>query len=56
MAPLDTEAFNIAFDVTPNDLVTAILTEEGALRAPFEESIAAAFRRREERLGRSRTR
>ena len=47
VAPLDTEALNIAFDVTPNDLVTAILTEEGALRAPYGESIAAAFRRRE---------
>lgn len=50
IAPDATEALNIAFDVTPNDLVTAILTEEGALRAPYAESIAAAFRRQKERL------
>jgi len=45
VAPEDTEALNIAFDVTPNDLVTAIITEEGVLEAPYQESIAAAFER-----------
>ena len=43
VAPDGIEALNLAFDVTPHELVTAILTEEGVLRAPFDESIAAAF-------------
>jgi methylthioribose-1-phosphate isomerase len=29
-----------AFDVTPNHLVTAIITEQGVARAPYEESLA----------------
>jgi methylthioribose-1-phosphate isomerase len=36
------EAFNPAFDVTPAELVTAIVTEAGVLEPPFEESIARA--------------
>jgi len=32
---------NPAFDVTPAKYITAIITERGILRAPFEESIAA---------------
>lgn len=31
VAPLGTQAYNPAFDVTPSDLVTAIVTEQGAL-------------------------
>ncbi|MGW7361085.1 S-methyl-5-thioribose-1-phosphate isomerase [Streptomyces sp. NPDC054802] len=31
VAPVGTQAYNPAFDVTPPDLVTAIVTEEGAL-------------------------
>jgi methylthioribose-1-phosphate isomerase len=34
-------ALNIAFDVTPAALVTAIVTEAGLLEAPYEEAIAA---------------
>jgi methylthioribose-1-phosphate isomerase len=37
------DAFNPAFDVTPADLVTAILTEAGVLEAPYPESIAQAI-------------
>jgi methylthioribose-1-phosphate isomerase len=33
-------ALNLAFDVTPAELVTATLTERGALKPPFAESIA----------------
>ncbi len=33
--------FAPAFDVTPNDFITAIVTEVGVLRPPFSESIAA---------------
>ena len=32
-----------AFDVTPAKLVTAIITERGVLRAPYDESIARLF-------------
>jgi methylthioribose-1-phosphate isomerase len=34
-------ARNPAFDVTPAELVTAIVTEEGVHRAPYRESLAA---------------
>jgi methylthioribose-1-phosphate isomerase len=46
IAPDETEAVNFAFDVTPAELITAIITEEGVLEPPYEESIAAAFERR----------
>jgi len=45
IAPEGTEALNYAFDVTPNDLITAIITETGVLKPPYTESIAAAFAR-----------
>ncbi len=35
-------ALNPAFDVTPADLVTAIVTERGIHRAPYEASLAGA--------------
>ena len=38
-APQDIEVLNPAFDVTPHELVTAIITEEGVLRPPFIDSI-----------------
>ncbi len=34
---------NYAFDVTPNDLVTAIITEKGVARAPYTESLKKQF-------------
>jgi len=37
------EAFNPAFDVTPAELVTAIVTEAGVLRPPHPEAIARAL-------------
>jgi methylthioribose-1-phosphate isomerase len=33
-------ALNLAFDVTPAELVSAVITEAGVLRAPYPESIA----------------
>ena len=42
IAPPGTAAFNPAFDVTPAELITGIVTDEGVLRAPFEGSIAGA--------------
>lgn len=35
----DAEAINPAFDITPPDLVTAIVTERGIARPPYEESL-----------------
>ena len=43
LAPDDTLVSNYAFDVTPNDLVTAIITEKGVARAPFTESLRKQF-------------
>ena len=43
IAPDGTEAYNLAFDVTPHDLVSGIITEVGVLEPPFEESIAKAL-------------
>lgn len=40
VAPLGTQAYNPAFDVTPPELVTAIVTEEGAVSPVTAESLA----------------
>lgn len=40
MAPEGVKVFNPAFDVTDNELITAIVTEYGVARAPFKESLA----------------
>jgi methylthioribose-1-phosphate isomerase len=37
-----TEGFNLAFDVTPAELIAAIVTETGVLRPPFGPALAAA--------------
>ena len=47
VAPLDAPAANFAFDVTPNELIAALITDVGVLRPPYTESIARAFERRE---------
>jgi methylthioribose-1-phosphate isomerase len=39
-------ALNFAFDVTPAELVSSIVTEVGVLEPPFEESIAGALGQR----------
>lgn len=39
VAPAGVTVFNPAFDVTPHELVTAIITEHGILRAPYDISI-----------------
>jgi methylthioribose-1-phosphate isomerase len=38
-APDGVETFNPAFDVTPNELIGAIITEKGVIRAPYEEKL-----------------
>ena len=39
----DTKALNLAFDITPGSLITAIITEGGILRPDYEKSIPEAF-------------
>jgi methylthioribose-1-phosphate isomerase len=41
IAPEGIEVAHPAFDITPNNLVTAIITEKGIARAPFTESLKA---------------
>jgi methylthioribose-1-phosphate isomerase len=43
LAPDHTTVSNYGFDVTPNDLVTAIITEKGVARAPYTESLKKQF-------------
>lgn len=40
IAPMDVKVLNPAFDVTPSDLVTGIITERGIATAPLAESLA----------------
>ena len=39
IAPEGIEVYNPAFDVTPNENITGIITEKGILRPPYKESI-----------------
>lgn len=43
MAPEGVKVYNPAFDVTDNELVTAIITEKGILRAPYDKAIKELF-------------
>ena len=38
------KTYNPAFDVTGNELVTALITEKGVLYPPFDRAIAAVLR------------
>jgi len=40
ITPNGVPVFNYAFDVTPNELISGIITEKGVLRAPYTEAIA----------------
>ncbi|MCL4441751.1 MAG: S-methyl-5-thioribose-1-phosphate isomerase, partial [Firmicutes bacterium] len=40
MAPDGVQVWNPAFDVTPNELVTAIITEMGIVYPPYIENLA----------------
>ena len=41
--PLGVQTWNPAFDVTPHDLLTAVITERGVLRPPFDRKLADLF-------------
>ncbi len=43
VAPDGVKCYNPAFDVTDNELITAIITEKGICRAPYTESLAEKF-------------
>ena len=43
IAPIGTSGFNLAFDVTPHELIASIVTEAGVLEPPYETSIARAL-------------
>ena len=40
--------FNFAFDVTPADLITGIITDKGLLTAPYDAAIRDVFAREEQ--------
>lgn len=43
IAPKDVKVYNPAFDVTPNELITGIITEKGIVKPPFKENILKLF-------------
>ncbi|MCZ8513476.1 S-methyl-5-thioribose-1-phosphate isomerase [Paenibacillus filicis] len=42
-APQGVKVYNPAFDVTPSEYVTAIITEKGIIRAPYEANLKKLF-------------
>ena len=44
IAPDGVKVLNPAFDVTPNRYITAIITEKGVMKAPFEEGLKRLFK------------
>lgn len=53
VAPLGTQAYNPAFDVTPPELVTAIVTEEGVVSPVTAGALAGLCGRARQDLGRT---
>lgn len=43
----DANVLNYAFDVTPNELITAIVTEVGVIYPPYRENLAEIFQSRQ---------
>ena len=46
LAPKGIKVFNPAFDVTPPELITGIITEKGIIEPPYKKSIAKIVRHR----------
>jgi methylthioribose-1-phosphate isomerase len=44
VAPHGVDAFNVVFDVTPNRLITGIITENGIARKPYRRSLHALIK------------
>jgi methylthioribose-1-phosphate isomerase len=47
LAPEGVDVHNFAFDVTPNELIAAIITDRGVARSPYTESLAGLIATRE---------
>ena len=47
ITPEGVPVFNFAFDVTPADLITGIITDKGLLTAPYDAAIRDVFAREE---------
>jgi len=47
LAPEGVDVHNFAFDVTPNELIAAIITDRGVLRSPYKQSLAGLAATRE---------
>lgn len=45
VAPIGTNVYNPAFDVTPNELITGIITEKGIIHGDYKREIASLFER-----------
>ncbi|HDR3335972.1 TPA: S-methyl-5-thioribose-1-phosphate isomerase, partial [Bacillus anthracis] len=45
VAPVGTTVYNPAFDVTPNELITGIITEKGIIRGDYKREIASLFKK-----------
>ena len=43
VAPVGTTVYNPAFDVTPNELITGIITEQGIICGDYKREIASLF-------------
>ena len=43
VTPVGTTVYNPAFDVTPNELITGIITEQGIIRGDYKREIASLF-------------
>lgn len=50
MAPKGAKFYNPAFDVTDHSLITAIITDKGILRPPYDRSIAESMEARKESI------
>ncbi|MEW5767847.1 MAG: S-methyl-5-thioribose-1-phosphate isomerase [bacterium] len=48
IAPYGVKVYSPAFDVTPARYITAIITEEGIARPPYQESLARLFKEEKE--------
>ncbi|MBZ4681774.1 S-methyl-5-thioribose-1-phosphate isomerase [Thermodesulfobacterium sp.] len=47
VAPLNAKAYNFAFDITPGNLITAIITEKGVIYPPYSQNIPKIIKRNE---------
>jgi methylthioribose-1-phosphate isomerase len=51
LTPTGAHILNPAFDVTPHKYISAIITERGVFRGPFQETLPLAFKEVEQALG-----